>query len=407
VGFSPEISSQAIFQEHLISGRWFHKNNPERNLGFKNEPDPEKVLKVAYISSDFREHPVVHFILPVLQHHDKHRVTTFAYSNSATDDVYTGKIRNAANQFRSIKGLAIEELVNQIIDDEIDILIDLNGHSGEGCMALLARRAAPLQVNWIGYPNTTGLDTVDYRIVDQVTDPLPEARHLCTERLLFMPRIFSIYQAPDELPDVTTEKRESTTGIRFGSFNNLAKLNDALIGAWAQILARTPGSTILIKDVAMDRKANREEILENITQHGIEANRIEFRGYVENRFEHLNIFNEVDISLDSFPYNGTTTTCESLIMGVPVITRAGKDHRSRVSASQLSALKLEELIAASEEDYIEIAVALANDQARLSTLSGGLRERMLSSPLMDAAGFTRELEAGFRKIWVSWCDQTG
>jgi predicted O-linked N-acetylglucosamine transferase (SPINDLY family) len=155
----------------------------------------------------------------------------------------------------------------------------------------------------------------------------------------------------------------------------------------------------------MDRESNREEILEKFTQHGIEPDRIEFMGYVENRLEHLKIFNQVDLSLDSFPYNGTTTTCESLIMGVPVVTRAGKDHRSRVSASQLSALKLEELIAAGEEDYIEIAVALANDRTRLSTLSEGLRERMLSSPLMDAAGFTRELEAGFRQIWVSWCDQ--
>ncbi len=407
LNYSPEISSQDIFQEHLESGRWFHKHNPERNSGFNNAPDREKILKVAYLSSDFREHPVAHFILPVLQHHDEHRVTTYAYSNSTADDDYTGKIRKAASHFRSIKGLAVEELADQIIDDEIDILVDLNGHSGEGCMALLARRAAPLQVNWIGYPNTTGLDTVDYRIVDQVTDPLPEAQRLCTEQLLFMPRIFSIYQAPDELPDLATQKRESTTGIRFGSFNNLAKLNDALIGAWAQILARTPGSTILIKDVAMDRKSNREEILEKFTQHGIEPDRIEFMGYVENRLEHLKIFNQVDLSLDSFPYNGTTTTCESLIMGVPVVTHAGKDHRSRVSASQLSALKLEELIAASEEDYIEIAVALANDRTRLSTLSEGLRERMLSSPLMDAAGFTRELEAGFRQIWVSWCDQAG
>jgi protein O-GlcNAc transferase len=405
LNYSPEISSQDIFQEHLESGRWFHQHNPERNSVFKNVPEREKNLKVAYLSSDFNDHSVARFILPVLQHHDEHCVTTYAYSNSSADDDYTDKIRTAATHFRSIKGRATGELVDQIVDDEIDILVDLNGHSGEGHIALFARRAAPLQVNWIGYPNTSGLETIDYRIVDQVTDPLPDAQRLCTEQLLIMPRTFSVYQAPDELPDLAVGKHKSPAGIRFGSFNYLAKLNDALFATWAQILARTPGSTLLIKNLAMDIKSNRSEVLDKFTQHGIESNRLKFRGFVKNRIEHLEIYNEVDLSLDSFPYNGTTTNCESLIMGVPILTRAGNDHRSRVSASHLSAVKLEELITSSEEDYIEIAVALANDRTRLSTLSEGLRERMLSSPLMDAAGFTRELEAGFRQIWVNWCEQ--
>lgn len=407
LNYSPEISPQEIYQEHLKSGRWFHQHHPERKLAFKNVPEWDKNLKVGYISSDFRNHSVAHFILPVLQQHEEHHVTAYAYSTGADDDNYTDIIRDSASHFRSIRMLSTEERLEQIINDQIDILVDLNGHSGDGCIALLATRAAPVQVTWIGYPNTTGLDSVDYRIVDRVTDPLPEAQRLCTEQLLFMPRTFSVYQAHDELPELDAEKHKPTTGICFGSFNAWSKLNDALIGTWSEILSRTPGSTLLIKNLAMDRKSNREKVLDKFTLQGIESTRIKFRGYVENRYDHLKVYNEVDLTLDSFPYNGTTTNCESFVMGVPVLTRAGKDHRSRVGASQLTVLSLEELIATSEEEYVAKAVALAGDRARLAMLSESLREKMLSSPLMDAEGFTRELETVYRQIWITWCEQIG
>ena len=407
LNYSPEITPQEIYQEHLESGRWFHQHYPERKLAFKNVPELNKNLKVAYISSDFRNHSVAHFILPVLQQHDEQHVTSYAYSTGADDDIYTDKIRKSANHFRSIGKLNTEERLEQIISDQIDILVDLNGHSGNSSIALLAKRAAPIQVTWIGYPNTTGLDSVDYRIVDRVTDPLPEAQRLCTERLLLMPQTFSVFQTYDDLPELDTENLKPSTSICFGSFNAWAKINDALIGTWSEILSQTPGSTLLIKNFAMDMKSNRERVLDKFTKQGIEPSRIKFRGYTENRHDHLKIYKEVDLTLDSFPYNGTTTNCESFIMGVPVLTRAGKDHRSRVGASQLTVLSLEELIASCEEEYVAKAVALAGDRARLAMLSEGLREKMLSSPLMDARGFTRDLESMYRRIWMTWCEKQG
>ena len=407
LNYSPEISPEEIYQEHLKAGRWVHLHHPERNLVFKNVPEQDKNLKVGYISSDFRNHSVAHFILPVLQQHDERHVTSYVYSTGAASDSFTDEIRNSAKYFRSIKTLSTEARLKQITNDQIDILIDLNGHSGDGCIAVLAARAAPLQVTWLGYPNTTGLDTVDYRIVDRVTDPPPEAQRLCTEQLLYMPRTFSVFQAHHELPELDAGKHQSTTGICFGSFNAWAKLSDALICTWSKILSRSPGSTLLIKNLAMDRRSNRERVLEKFNQQGIESTRIKFRGFIANRYDHLKVYMEVDLTLDSFPYNGTTTNCESYIMGVPVLARTGMDHRSRVSASQLTVLNLEELITGSEGDYVEKAVELASDRARLAMLSKGLREKMLSSPLMDAEGFTRELETVYRQIWTTWCEQYG
>jgi predicted O-linked N-acetylglucosamine transferase (SPINDLY family) len=191
--------------------------------------------------------------------------------------------------------------------------------------------------------------------------------------------------------------------VTFGSFNNLAKVNDPLLVSWAEILSRVPDSRLLIKDMCLSFEAPRQRILEVFRQNGICSDRIVFAGLIKSRFEHLQRFNAVDISLDSFPYNGTTTSCESLIMGVPVVTRAGEDHRSRVTASQLKAVGLDSLIAYDKNEFIELSAALALDHERLQLLRTGLRERMQASPLMDARSFTRELETVYQRVWAHCC----
>jgi predicted O-linked N-acetylglucosamine transferase (SPINDLY family) len=248
---------------------------------------------------------------------------------------------------------------------------------------------------------------VDYRIVDEVTDPRDDAGELCSEKLLYMPSAFSVYQPGGSLPAVAPPPSLKSGYITFGSFNSMAKLNTALLHTWAEILQGVKGSRLLLKNIALGYAAPRQEVLAALAQLGINAGRVELLGVVADKQSHLETYARVDISLDSFPYNGTTTTCESLIMGVPVVSRAGKDHRSRVGASLLAALGLQSLVESSASGYIQAAIGLAGNPAQLVALRTGLRQRMLSSPLMDASGFARELESRLMQCWEKLKVQEG
>jgi predicted O-linked N-acetylglucosamine transferase (SPINDLY family) len=256
-----------------------------------------------------------------------------------------------------------------------------------------------LQINWIGYPNTTGLETVDYRIVDSITDPPDSSSKLTTEEFIRMPNTFSIYQAPDDLPEPGPLPSLSRGFVTFGSFNSMPKLNDALVRSWCSLLLQNSSSRILVKNIALGFAEPRRQLLDVFEKFGIDPERVDLRGATPGQREHFQTISEVDISLDSFPYNGTTTTCDCLMMGVPVVTRAGEDHRSRVSASHLAALQLESLVGRNDNDCIEIASELARDQQRLEALRAELPDRMRASALMDAEGFTREFEARLKLVW--------
>lgn len=295
------------------------------------------------------------------------------------------------------------DLMKQIAEDRIDLLVELNGLSRGNRLKMLAQRAAPVQLTWLGYPNTTGLESMDYRIVDAVTDPVDQSENLSSEKLIRMPDVFSVYQPPPGLPAVGSAPFRKNGFVTFGSFNNVAKINAAVLNAWAAILNALPESRILIKSMVLRYQNPARRLLQALLERGVREDRIDLVGYSKDKAMHLDYYNQVDICLDTFPYNGTTTTCDSLIMGVPVITLEGGDHRSRVGASQLRALGLDDLLAGNENEYVENAVSLALDPDRLQSLRANLRERLQTSPLMNAVAFTRELETAYQKAWTQWC----
>lgn len=411
LNYSTSASAHDIAQAHRDCGAWLEQHFRQPAQVFTQvvdtSRDSNRPLRIGYLSSDFRNHPVAHFILPVLEQHDRDRFEVTLYYNHEQVDETTRRTQRLVKQFRFVKNLPDAALRSVIVADGIDILIDLNGYTKGNRLVVLAMRAAALQITWIGYPNTTGLQSVDYRIVDEVTDPRDDAGELCSEKLLYMPSAFSVYQPGGSLPAVAPPPSLKSGYITFGSFNSMAKLNTALLHTWAEILQGVKGSRLLLKNIALGYAAPRQEVLAALAQLGINAGRVELLGVVADKQSHLETYARVDISLDSFPYNGTTTTCESLIMGVPVVSRAGKDHRSRVGASLLAALGLQSLVESSASGYIQAAIGLAGNPAQLVALRTGLRQRMLSSPLMDASGFARELESRLMQCWEKLKVQEG
>jgi predicted O-linked N-acetylglucosamine transferase (SPINDLY family) len=404
LNYATDIDESEIFGEHQRTGAWLASRHAAEPPPAGWTASQHRPLRIGYLSSDFHEHSVAHFTLPVIEHHDPEQFTVFLYHNGSKTDGYTRRARAGAHRYQQVRALDDDRLRQVILQDRIDILVDLNGLTENNRIALFAARAAPLQIAWIGYPNTTGLSTVDYRIVDRITDPEAYAQSLNTEKLVYLPGVFSVYDPPASLPQVMPAPSLESGFVTFGSFNNLPKLNDSLIESWVRIMNRVPGSRLLIKNLPLSYAEPRRRLLKAFSDHGLNTNRLELAGKTREKSEHMAYYHRVDISLDSYPYSGTTTTCDSLMMGVPVVTQAGRAHRSRVSASQLSALGLQSLVTEGREGYVETAVALALDQARLLSLRDGLRERVLDSCLTEAASFTRGVEALYGSLWAHRCE---
>jgi predicted O-linked N-acetylglucosamine transferase (SPINDLY family) len=370
-----------------------------------NNPDPHRRLKIGYVSPDFRRHSVGFFIEPVLSSHNHGNFEIFCYANLTLSacDAFTDRMKHHADHWRPIIGLSEEQAENLIRQDEIDILIDLAGHTGSNRMMLFARKPAPVQVSWIGYPDTTGLKTMDYKIVDFFTDPPGIADQCYTEHLIRLPHCFLCYLPHEESPEIEELPALTKGHITFGSFNNFTKASSECITIWAKTLKMLPASRLLLKAKNFLNAEVRNRALEMFFKEGIPADRVELLQLEPSTRQHLNLYNQIDIGLDTFPYNGTTTTCEALWLGVPVITLAGNAHVSRVGVSLLSNVGAEELIAKTGEEYIEIAVNLARDVERLKSFRRGLRALMAQSSLTDARQFTGNLENSYRMMWEHWC----
>ena len=359
----------------------------------------QRPLRIGYFSPDFKQHSVTHFIEPVLAAHDKSKFEVFCYSNNLMADEVTQRIQNACAHWRVIADQSDEVVAKQIREDGIDILVDLAGHTPQNRLLVFARKPAPVQATWIGYPNTTGLTTMDYRITDAFADPVGDSDQFHTEKLIRLPECFSCFEAPRESPQVGALPALATGHITFGSFNNPLKFTPAVIEQWSHILKRVPNSRLVLKYQGLDSAFMSALLREQFGAHGIATQRLDILGKDVSQLDHMNRYNQIDIGLDPFPYNGTTTTCDALWMGVPVITLAGRSHVGRVGVSQLTNIGLPELIGHNEDDYVDIAVALANALPRLAALRSGLRERLRASPLMDAPRFTRNLEAAYREMF--------
>ena len=402
LNYLPDREPRAVFEDHR---RWneVHAASIRSFHDWPNEPDPQRRLRLGYVSPDLREHSVARFLEPVLARHDRARFEITCYCDVAHPDAVTARLRGLCDHWRETAGLPHERLAEQVRADGIDILVDLAGHTAHNRLPAFARKPAPVQVSWLGYPNTTGLTAIDFRLTDASADPPGHTESLHSEALFRLPHGFLCYGAPQDAPEPAPPPSQSTGRITFGSFNNLAKTTPQVIRFWSRILEALPGSRLLLKSRATGDPGARRQLLARFAEAGIPDERIGFLDPLPSHRAHLAAYGRIDIALDTFPYNGTTTTCEALWMGVPVITLAGRVHAARVGVSLLTQIGLEELIAADEAAYVDTAVGLAIDGERLAGLRGGLRDRMRQSPLCDAAGFTSDLEDAYRHMWAGWC----
>ena len=402
MNYSSRYDAQTIFSEHLRFAKQFVPHLLFSISPHTNERLSTRRLRIGYISPDFRRHPVAFFIEPVIIAHNREHFEVFCYSNSLQRDEVTKRIQEHADQWRNIVGMSDDQAVKLIKRDAIDILIDLTGHTANNRFFVFARKPAPIQVSWIGYLATTGLSTIDYKIVDAYTDPPGKTEQFHTEKLIRLPESFLCYLPNKDSPDVGPLPALSTGHITFGSFNNFAKVTSEVFTLWAKILHELPDSRLILKAMSFHDKTTCQYAINMFTQRGIAAERITLQSS-DPYPQHLASYNFVDIGLDTFPFNGATTTCEALWMGVPVITLEGTAYHSRSGTSLLSNVGLRELVAKTSEEYVEIAVNLTRDTKRLQALREQLRGIMAHSPLTDAKQFTANLEESFRKMWDNWC----
>jgi predicted O-linked N-acetylglucosamine transferase (SPINDLY family) len=341
---------------------------------------------------------VAHFIEPLFREYDKERFEFVAYGDQRKSDEFSERFAKQVDLWRETCSLDDHALAKKIHEDRVDILFELSGHTAYNRLGVLALKPAPLQASYLGYPGTTGLPAIDFRITDEWVDPVGMTEKLHTERLIRLSRCAWCYEPDIVAPGVESLPVLKNGFITFGCFNNMAKLNPALFDIWADILLQVPGSHLRLKARTLMDEGVKNELKQYFTARGIAEDRLDFFGHTRRILDHLSHYNEVDVALDSYPYHGTTTTCEAMWMGSPVVTLAGATHVSRVGVSLLTAVGLEEFICANRDEYIAKAVSLAMDTNRLTALRAGMRERLKTSPIMDAPAFARAFEGSLAEI---------
>ncbi|MDJ0626575.1 MAG: tetratricopeptide repeat protein [Candidatus Caenarcaniphilales bacterium] len=400
------LSPQEIYEEHL---NWatIHSNKQKRFSQYKQSLEPNRKIKIAYVSPDFKNHSVAYFIEPILSNHQKERFEVTCYSGVTNPDDTTFRLKSYVDNWVNIFGFDDEKLAQKIYEDQIDILVDLSGHTSDNRVLAFSFKPAPVQLTYIGYPNTTGMESMDYRLVDSISDPKGESDQLHSEELIRILGSFLCYSPPENIPDIGILPAKQNGYITFASFNNLAKITNKVIELWSKILKHLPSSKLIIKNHSLTDEDTANYYSSVFESYGIEANRIEFHGWIKSKTEHLGLYNQVDIALDTFPYNGTTTTCEALLMGVPVVTFPGDVHASRVGASLLTSAGLNEFIAENEDGYINKVLALSKDIDQLASCRETLRKTILQSSLCNGSEFTKKLENIYQNIWSSYCQKEG
>lgn len=366
-----------------------------------NTAEPSRRLRVAYVSPDFRNHACAFFLEPLLREHDRRVVEVHAFAHVHRPDDVTARLRALVDQWHDTVGLSDEELAAAIRGADIDVLVDLAGHTANNRLLALARKPAPVQMTWLGYPATTGLPAFDWRITDAVTEPPGQSEAFYTEKLLRMPNSLWCYQPAADTGEMSPLPAANGRGITFGSFNGYAKVGPRVVALWAEVLKAVPDARLLM--ITVPAGSAQADLRERFEALGVDPARLVLRGKLP-RGDYLAAFAEADIALDPFPCNGGTTTCDALWMGLPVVALTGHSFLSRASLSVLTAAGCQEFAAVDEADYVARCVELASDLPRLAALRAGLRARLRASPLLDAVGFARDMEAALRKAWHTWCD---
>jgi predicted O-linked N-acetylglucosamine transferase (SPINDLY family) len=391
-----------VFQAHKAWGE-LQPRPGLQEISYANVRDPDRRLRVGYVSPNLRVHSVAYFFEPLLASHDPAVVETCCYADVRRPDAVTERLRKTAGVWRDVHGMADEQVVDLIRKDGIDILVDLAGHTANNRLAVFTHHPAPIQVTYLGYPNTTGLPAMDYRLTDAWADPSGETDAWHTEKLVRLSCGLLCYQPYSDAPPVGALPVATNGFIRFGSFNHIAKINAEVIAVWAGIIRAIPESRLVLKHGLLKEGAMAERCYALFAEHGVARERLELHNRAPSVREHLHFYGDIDVALDTFPYNGTTTTCEALWMGVPVITLAGRRHAGRVGVSLLSRVGLTELIADTKDQYHALAVRLATDRNRLADLHSTLRERVAQSSLCDSKAFARQVERAYREMWLKWC----
>ncbi|MFM2043116.1 MAG: hypothetical protein RLY86_1692 [Pseudomonadota bacterium] len=404
--YTPHVPPEVIFRAHRHWGeRHAAGLGPPPGHIHANDRTPSRRLRIGYVSPDFCNHAVACFLEPLLRAHDRSAVEIFCYAISRRQDATTRRFQAIAGHWCSLVMATDEEAAARITADRIDILVDLSGHTADARPLLFARKPAPVQVSWLGYPDTTGLAAIDYRLTDAIADPPGDADRRHLETLVRLPRGFLAFRPPVQAEVQPVPPCVRTGVITLGSFNNNAKVTPEVVAVWSQILHRLPTARLMLKSRSFADAATHRRYAGLFAGHGIAEDRIDLLPFLPDQQNHLRAYDRLDIALDPFPYSGTTTSCEALWMGVPVVTLAGSNHVGRVTASLLTGCGLAELVATDTADYVDRAVALAMDRARLATLRAGMRARLLASPLADHDGFARQVEDAYRTMWMAWTSQ--
>ncbi len=407
--YEPNVREDELLAEHR---QWWKRHGEPlaRSIApHANDRNPDRPIRMGYLSPNFREHPIAFFVEPILAGHDRKNYPITCYHDSKIDDDFTKRLRGLANDWVDVSGMPDDALAARIRADGIDVLVDLNQHMASNRMTLFARKPAPVQVAYLGYPYTTGLPTIDYRLSDPHLDRSTRDAGGEVERIVRLPETYFCYAPPTQVADVSegipSDRADGV--ITFGSFNQLLKLNDLVIGAWSRVLAGVPRSRLLIKAYGMSDMPGRDAIAARFEKRGVARDRLDFEGQTALTGAMKSFAARVDVALDTFPYPGGTTTCHLLWMGVPVVTMAGPMPFHRMGVSVLANVGLSEWIAKDSDDFLRIAVELANDVGLRREMRESIRRRMRASPLMDAQRFTRHLEASFRDMWRTYCGNPG
>jgi predicted O-linked N-acetylglucosamine transferase (SPINDLY family) len=411
-----EAHSSLILTLHYLPGcnagliheecrRWNQQHaEPLRRLiqAHSNQPDPERRLRIGYVSPVFRDHVHAFFTIPLLSSHDHRHYEIYCYSDVARPDATTERHRGHADVWRNTVGLSDQQVADLVRSDRIDILVDLAMHTANNRLLVFARKPAPVQVCWLAYPGTTGLSAMDYRLTDPYLDPPGLFDAFYAEESVRLPDTFWCYDPLTDQPAVNALPGKAQGVITFGCLNNFCKVNDDCLALWAQVLQAVPQSRILL----LAPQEARERVLAKLEETGIAASRIEFT-HALPRLEYLSLYHRIDLGLDPLPYNGHTTSLDALWMGVPTITLVSQTTAfGRAGWSQLCNLGLKELAAETPEEYVAVAARLAGDLPRLQQLRSTLRQRMQQSPLTDSKRFARHVEEAYRLMWRRWCQQT-
>jgi protein O-GlcNAc transferase len=399
LNYLADYDAAAIAREQAI---WNDRHGePWRKfiLPHRNDPDPERRLRIGYVSADFWAHPVGRFLLPLLENHDKERHEIFAFSQATISDPLTKEFMAACDGWTSVVGLSDDQMAARVRQDEIDILVDLSLHTAGNRLLVFARHPAPVQITWLGYPGSTGLKTMDYRISDPYLDPAGADLSIYSEKTLTLPDSFWCYQPSSSAGEVAPCPVRERGEVTFGCLNHFGKVTPQMLRVWMRLLHELPGAAILMHVTPGN---SRQRVLDLFAQAGIDPQRIQFEGRVHPR-DYFQLYGKIDIALDTSPFAGGTTTCDALWMGVPVVTMRGQTVIGRGGVSILTNVGLPQLVAESEEQYLQIATGLAGDRGQLERWRSELRQKMQASPLMDAPRFARNMEAAYRTAWRQWC----